>query len=586
MPIVGTAGHVDHGKSTLVHALTGIDPDRLAEEKARGLTIDLGFAWAEIGVHDVGFVDVPGHERFIKNMLAGVGAIDCALLVVAADSGWMPQTEEHASVLDLLEVTTGVIALTRVDLVDADTVELATLEILEEVAGTTLEGWPIVPVAPPSGIGIDDIRAAIARVLDVAAPSPDGPFRMWVDRSFTVAGAGQVVTGTVMSGTVAIGDQLELTPGGISVKVRGVQHHGRTVGAAAAGSRTALNVTGTHVVERGDLLATPGTAMSTGRLIAGLRPTRSFEAIPDRGAFHLHVGTADRPATLRRLGGSDAYVISLDVPVAAAAGDRIVVRDSGRKSVVGGGRILDPDPVRRPSAAAVATLQAAAEGPPGVRADALVEVHGMIGADRLWAATAGGRSSAAFAAGTTLLSHSEVRRLAGDAGALVASFHERFPTRPGLPKAELASRLGVGAEVIDAIISWEAELEEREGFARSAGFTHDIGEGAEERWHEVRDAMEASFDVPRMSALGLEPELLHFLLRRGDIVRIADDLAFTAGQLQSIREGVAELPDGFTVSEFRSHFGMARRQAVPTVEWLDAIGRTRRSGDGRSVRNR
>jgi selenocysteine-specific elongation factor len=586
MPIVGTAGHVDHGKSTLVRALTGIDPDRLAEEKARGLTIDLGFAWADIGGHDVGFVDVPGHERFVKNMLAGVGAIDCALLVVAADSGWMPQTEEHASVLDLLEATRGVIALTRVDLVDADTIELATLEILEEIAGTSLEGWPIVPVAATTGMGVEEVAAAIAAVLDGATAPADAPFRMWVDRSFSIAGAGQVVTGTVMSGTVSVGDHLVVSPGGVPMRVRGVQHHERTVDVAVAGSRTALNLTGTHGVERGDLLATPGAAMASTRMIALLRPTRSFEEIPDRGAFHLHIGTADRPAAVRRIARSDGFLITLDTPVAAAAGDRVVLRDSGRRSVVGGGRVLDPDPVRRPSEHHVATLASAVDGSSDERADALVEVHGVIDAARLAAATVGGRAPGAIAAGATLLSNAEVARLATEARALVAGFHEQFPTRPGIPKAELASRLDVATEVVDTIVASDAGLAADEGYARSAGFAHDIGEEAEQRWRLVKETLEASFDVPRMTALGLEPEHLHFLLRRGDLVKIADDLAFTTWQLESLRERVAELPDGFTVSEFRTHFAMSRRQAVPTLEWLDGIGRTRRSGDGRSVRNR
>ena len=213
MPIVGTAGHVDHGKSSLVQALTGRDPDRWAEEKERGLTIDLGFAWADIGGIEFGFVDVPGHERFIKNMLAGVVSVDCALLVVAADSGWMPQTEEHVRVLDLLNATTGVIALTRTDLVDADTIELATLEIIEEVAGTSLADWKVVPVSALTGACLDDLRAVLRDIAAAIVPDTTGPFRMWVDRTFVIHGSGVVATGTVQRGTIAIDDGVQVQPG-------------------------------------------------------------------------------------------------------------------------------------------------------------------------------------------------------------------------------------------------------------------------------------------------------------------------------------------------------------------------------------
>ncbi|MFV1999470.1 MAG: selenocysteine-specific translation elongation factor, partial [Acidimicrobiia bacterium] len=224
MPIVATAGHVDHGKSTLVEALTGRDPDRWAEEKERGLTIDLGYAWTEIDGRSVGFVDVPGHERFIKNMLAGVGAVDCALLVVAADSGWMPQTEEHAAVLSLLETRNGVIAVTRIDLVDPDTTDLTILEILEEVENTPLASWPVVRVSSKTGEGIEDLKTEIGRRVGIPG-EPDKPFRMWIDRSFTIKGAGLVVTGSVSQGSVGADDVVQVLPDGITTRVRGVHRH-------------------------------------------------------------------------------------------------------------------------------------------------------------------------------------------------------------------------------------------------------------------------------------------------------------------------------------------------------------------------
>ena len=246
MPIVGTAGHVDHGKSTLIQALTGRDPDRWAEEKERGLTIDLGFAWTELAPGTtVGFVDVPGHQRFMKNMLAGVGALDVALFVVAADEGWMPQTEEHLSVLDLLDVTHGVIALTRTDLVDADTVELAELEVDDRIRDTSLEGWPVVPVSPVTGSGMEVLRAALVGALDAAGtPADAGRPRLWVDRAFIVSGAGVVVTGTLTGGAMHRGDRLALFPGSLPTRVRGLQSHEIDIEQAAPGTRTAVNLSG------------------------------------------------------------------------------------------------------------------------------------------------------------------------------------------------------------------------------------------------------------------------------------------------------------------------------------------------------
>ena len=585
MPIVGTAGHVDHGKSSLVRALTGIDPDRWVEEKERGLTIDLGFAWTDIAGHDVGFVDVPGHEKFIKNMLAGVGAIDCALFVVAADSGWMPQSEEHATVLDLLDVRRGLIALTRVDLVDDDTRELATLEVLEEVAGTTLEGWPIVAVSSVTGTGLETIRSEIAAILDAAESTPDAPFRMWVDRAFRPAGAGLVVTGTVLEGRVHVGDDVAVLPSGAPAKVRGLQHHGRTVEGSSAGSRTAVNLTGApDDTDRGDLLAGRSTTAVTARFAVKLATARGFDTIPDRGAFRLHLGTASAPVTLRRIQGTDAFVVVSDHPLPMVVGDKVIVRDTGRRSIVGGGPVIDPAPPRRPDATYATILgEALAAGRVAV-ADALVVVHGSLTVEGLAMATGGQPPTQAIRAADRWMSPARVDHLSGRARSLVSAYHADHPMRIGMPKGELASRLATTTIVIDLVVERADGLAERDGAICEPSFSHTISVETETAWDGIRQSMERSFDVPRVSSLGLDDEVIHFLLRRGDLVRVGDDLAFTREQHAEIVARVAELPDGFTVAEFRDHFGMARRQAVPTLEWLDASGRTRRSGDGRSVR--
>ena len=585
MPIVGTAGHVDHGKSSLVRALTGIDPDRWAQEKDRGLTIDLGFAWTDIAGHDIGFVDVPGHEKFIKNMLAGVGAIDCALFVVAADSGWMPQSEEHATVLDLLDVRKGLIAVTRVDLVDDDTLEMATLEVLEEIAGTALEGWPIVAVSSTTGTGLDAVRNEIAAILDEAEPPSDDPFRMWVDRAFRPAGAGLVVTGTVLEGEVHVGDDVAVLPSGTPAKVRGLQHHGRTVEISGAGSRTAVNLTGApDDTNRGNLLAGRSTTAVSARFAVMLSTARGFDSIPDRGAFRLHLGTASTPVTLRRIRESDAFVVVSDHPLPMVVGDKVIVRDTGRRSIVGGGPVIDPAPPRRPNAAYAAALADALTAGRGAMADALVAVHGSLTVEALAMATGGHVPLRAIRTGDLWMSPVRVDHLSERARSLASTYHVDHPMRIGIPKGELASRLATTTTVIDLVVERSDGLAEREGAICEVSFAHTISDEAQAAWEEIRQSMERSFDVPRISSLGLDEEVVHFLLRRGDLVRLGDDLAFTREQHAEIVARVGELPDGFTVAEFRDHFGMARRQAVPTLEWLDASGRTRRSGDGRSVR--
>ncbi len=587
MPIVGTAGHVDHGKSTLVRALTGIDPDRWAEEKERGLTIDLGFAWAELGGHDVGFVDVPGHERFIKNMLAGVGAVDCALFVVAADSGWMPQSEEHAAVLDLLEVDRGIIALSRIDLVDDDIRELALLDVLERIDGTGLEDWPIIPVSPVSGEGMDALRDAIVEAIEAGAEETSDGFRMWVDRAFRPAGAGLVVTGTVLEGSVSEGERLLVLPSGGSATVRGIQHHGRRADVGVAGSRTAINLSGApEGVERGTLLSTGDSVAVTHRILALLQPTRAIGEIPVRGAFHLHVGTASTPATIRGIRETAAFVVSLETALPMVIGDRVIIRETGRRAVVGGGIVLDPLPARRPTPADVARLSDAARLGPTDRANALVEVHGVVDTADIRRASGGGHPTVGVPAGTVWLAENRIAELAGRLASAVDDYHLLHPMRAGIPKPEIASQMGITTDVVDAVVAMVgSDVEERSGSIARASFRSQLDADTSRAWEAARAELESTFDVPRASAIELDPEVVHFLIRRGDLVRITDDLVFTRSQAEAIIERVAELPDGFTVAEFRDHFGMARRQAVPTLEWLDARGRTRRSGDGRSVRD-
>jgi selenocysteine-specific elongation factor len=588
MPIVGTAGHVDHGKSTLVQALTGTDPDRWAEEKRRGLTIDLGFAWAQIDGIDVGFVDVPGHEKFIKNMLAGVGAIDCALMVIAADSGWMPQTEEHAAVLDLLDVRTGVIALTRIDLVDSDTVELAALEIMEETEDTALEGWPIIPVSPVSGEGLDALLGHLQAAIAGAEEKPGGPLKMWVDRSFTISGAGVVATGTLARGEVSVGDELEILPSGLRDTVRGLHHHDRPADSSYSGSRTAVNLQNTRLssIGRGDLVCAPNSISVSSRLIVQLRHARSFEEIPGRGAFHFHVGTAHTPATIRQLHRTDNYLIDLDNPLPLAMGDRFILRDSGRQAIVGGGRVLEPNAIDHPTMNQLSSLAESVDSSADERATALLTARGSAQLDELAKASGGGEPLSGLRAGSTVISDAVAQQIRSRAIEVVSEYHAGYPLRPGISKAELASTVDVSLGVIDAVIATDDALVETEGSVQAVGFSNELPREMAERWSRAKADLETSFDVPRMSAIDLDDETVHALIRSGELVQVGPDLAFTVDQIEEVQRRLADLADGFSVSQFKDSFGMTRRQAVPILEWLDSLGWTKRTGDGRTVRRR
>jgi len=589
MSIIGTAGHVDHGKSTLVQALTGRDPDRWAEEKERGLTIDLGFAWTRLGDEVVGFVDVPGHERFIKNMLAGVGGLDVALFVVAADEGWMPQSEEHLAVLDLLEVGHGVVALTRVDLADADLIELSTIDIAEHVTGTVAELWPVVEVSATTGIGMDELVASLADALASAGPPRNlGRPRMWIDRAFGISGAGVVVTGTLVDGSLSLGDRLQCFPGG-PVRLRGMQSHETDHDTVGPGTRTAANLVGIdrNDLDRGTLLAPADSIGMTDRFLAHLRlPPRSDDELSDRGAYHVHLGTATVPARIRTLEDAavPAVIVTTASPIPLTMGDRFILRDTGRQLVVAGGTIIDPNPIHRPSAGDIAILSSAVLGSPADRADALVTVHEAIGVDEVRRSAGGGVPSTGAAIGSMHFSASALEHRGRELASSVDEYHNEYPLRPGLPKSEASSRLGGNADLVTMLADSLPDLMEEGPFIRRRAFVPEFTAAEMEEWGATRSLLAGDLAVPRASNLGLSDEVLHALLRSGDLVRIGDDLVLLPDQVKTVTSGLSALPDGFTVAAFRDEFGLARRHAVPLLEWLDAQGWTRRDGDGRSVR--
>lgn len=584
MPVVGTAGHVDHGKSTLVLALTGRDPDRWAEEKARGLTIDLGFAWATLDDGtEVSFVDVPGHERYAKNMLAGIETIDVALLVVAADEGWMPQSEEHLAVLDLLEVRRGVVALTKVDRVDEETAALAALDVEERLAGSTLAGSPIVAVSAVTGRGLDEVRAALTGAARSVAVPREGRPRLWVDRSFSIAGAGTVVTGTLLDGSLAAGDRVAVWPGPREARVRSLQSHEREVERVGPGRRVAAGLAGLERDEagRGAMIGLPGQWVPTTRFLGTLRTARYVEEIADRGAYHLHLGSGAWPVRIARR--EEAVLVDLPVPLTLEVGDRFILRDTGRRQVVAGGRVLDPSP--RPGRPPVGPLLGALDASPDERATTLLDLRSMEDV-RILAAHSGGGTPAALIVEGTAVSAATASALAGRAEDEVRAFHAANPLRPGMPLAALAGRLDAPPGLVEALVAGGGPLALADGLVRSADFGGGLTAGQEEAWSRARAALEtAGLAVPGAGELGLDRELLHALVRLGRLVRVSPDLVYLPAQIEELTSVVRSMEALFTVSEFKDRAGVSRKYAVPFLEWCDATGRTVRMGDRRRRRD-
>ncbi len=593
MAVFGTAGHVDHGKSTLIQALTGRDPDRWEEEKQRGLTIDLGFAWmrTQSGT-TIAFVDVPGHERFIKNMLAGIEAIDAAVFVVSADEGWMPQSEEHLAVLELLEIEHAVVVLTKSDLVDADLLELAHLEVADRLAGTRLASAPIVAVSARTGSGLDQLAEMLDKTASLIESdrSPVQRPRLWVDRSFSVAGAGTVVTGTLTGGSLQVGDELELLPAGVSARVRGLHRHEEAVTSVEAGSRCAVNLAGLDraAVGRGMMLGRPGDWRNSDRWLVQLKPARYEDGDPsERGAYHLHFGTGAWPTELRPIAGNEGYaVLRISEPIPVAIGDRFVLREVGRRTIVAGGQVVDPNPPRRRDAiaASLPSLLGIETAEPNRRAAMLLDVKGMVPTAALSAWTSGGEPSTTV--GDVAISSDYRTDLAERAEALVARFHDSHPLRPGMPRAQLARELDIDRGLLDALIS-EWPVTDGGAVVALNAFTVEAGAGTEAEWARVKGSLEAEgLTVPRIRDLGLETEVLHVFLRDGRLTRISDEFAYLPSQIDAITEAARGLPAPFSVADFRDALGLSRKYAVPLLEYLDATGVTARNGDVRSVRDK
>lgn len=622
MYVIGTAGHVDHGKSTLVQALTGIDPDRLAEEKAREMTIDLGFAWLQLGddtsQDEVGVVDVPGHRDFIENMLAGVGGIDVALFVVAADEGVMPQTREHLAILDLLEVRGGVVALTKTDLVadDPDWLELVTLDVGEALQGTVLADAPIIPVSAKSGAGIAELKQILWQKLAASPPRPDnGRPRLPIDRIFTLSGFGTIVTGTLIDGRFHLGDTVEIQPSGLKGRIRGLQTHKTKLDVARPGSRVAINLTGLDKddLARGHIVAAPGVIGHTILFDAAYRHLPdATKPLKHNTAVKLFVGAAELQARVRVLGseriepGQTGWLqLATNEPVAVTRGDRFILRRPSPGETIGGGRVLDPHPGRRHRrfrAETVARLKTLSQGTP---AELLLQTVQRLEptSEQNLLQTVGLDKETAVAALAELEESGQVVRLEqqiiSQAGwqtlvsrltQLVTDFHHNYPLRLGISREELRSRLKLKANVFNPLMAQAAA----DNLLTEAGaLVHAPG-------HEVRfsAAQQAKIDklLREFSRLGInspsvkesktavDEDVYFALVDLGKLRPISADVVYdqaTYDQLiaRLLRELAAK--GSLNAAGVRDLLDTSRKYAIALLEHLDERRLTRRIGDDR-----
>ena len=631
--VLGTAGHIDHGKTSLVRALTGVDPDRLPEEKARGVTIDLGFAALDLGPIRLALVDVPGHERFIRNMLAGASGLDLAMLVVAADDSVMPQTREHLDILSLLELAGGVVVLTKCDLADASWLDLVEDEVRGLTRGTFLESAEIVRVSATTGMGIDALKAALTRLCATAPDRRDpGLFRMAVDRSFTLAGLGAVATGTVASGVATVGDELVLQPEGRSVRVRGLHRHGRAVDRIGRGSRGAVNLVGVRheEVSRGQVLAAPGYLQATRVLSVELRESSlAPRPLRRRGRYRVHLGTAEVAASLAMLedrpGDGSPWLAQLLLaePVAAVYGQPFVVREESPPATLGGGRVLQPVArrIRRRDRASVGRLDRLRSPDPVERVRAVLAFQGLEPVDD---------RALCARAGVALPEVGPILERLAEAGELVevavgprrsirlpaelvddledrllralGRLHEARPRLSAIPRARLSAELPdlpgetLAAALIDRLAARGAVVADARA-AALAGFEPRLSQGERRLKSELADAIRAGGasppDLAELTAMGgsraaVVPDLLALLRDEHRVVEIASGLFLDADVEADLRSKVADrLADGSSLSmgDLRDLVGTTRKFAVPLGEHLDRVGLTRREGDVRLLKD-
>jgi selenocysteine-specific elongation factor len=613
MFVLGTAGHIDHGKSLLVKALTGIDPDRLREEKERGMTIELGFAWLKLpGGREVGIVDVPGHERFVKNMLAGVGGIDLALLIVAANEGVMPQTREHLAILDLIGVKRGVVAITKKDLVDEELLTLVRMEVEELIAATTIAGSPIVAVSAVTGEGLPELLVAIDRQLDKTEPKKDmGRPRLPVDRIFTIAGSGTVVTGTLIDGSLSAGQEVEIVPSGLKSRIRALQTHKEKITTATPGSRVAANLVGinTTQLERGDVVTRPGWLKPTSLVTVNLKLISYLQRpLPHGAEVSFHTLAAETMAKVRLLEGDELKPgdstwaqFSLERPLAIIKGDRYIIRSP--METLGGGGIVDARAkrLRRFRPEVIENLKAREGGTTEEVVIALLETKQPLEISAL-AAQCNLPADEAGAAIESLIEQGRIigmgegehrllltvlgwQNLAEKAAAALADYHKKFPTRSGMPKAELSTRLKLGNFItlaLDNLIKQGVLIEEG-GHLRLP--SHKVQLTALQQGKIdafIKSLAESPYSPP--TDLIPETDLLNMLIGQGKVVKVSDNVVFsTKAYNEMLAKITAQIKSKgkITLGEVRDMFGSSRKYVQALLEYLDKEKVTKRVGDDR-----
>jgi len=613
MFVIGTAGHIDHGKSVLVQALTGIDPDRLSEEKERGMTIDLGFAWLRLpGGQEVGIVDVPGHERFVRNMLAGVGGIDLALLVIAANEGVMPQTREHLAIIDLLGIPEGIVAITKKDLVDEEWLAVVRMEVEELIKPTMLSGSPIIAVSAVTGEGLEELVSAIDKRLGATPPRKDsGRPRLPIDRVFTIAGSGTVVTGTLIDGSLTVGQEVEIVPARLKSRIRGLQTHKTGIKVASPGSRVAANLVGvtTSQLQRGDVLTRPGWLVPTRMLSARLhllpyirRPLRYNTQLS------FYTGAAEAVARVRLLeadelkpGETGWTQLLLDRPVALVGGDHFIIRSS--TETLGGGKVVDAHArrLRRFRPASIQGLRVKEEGTAEEVVITLLETKQPLETSDL-TAQSDLPSGEVKAAVELLVQQGRVLRIGkGEAGLLFTSsgweslaqkatatvqeYHRKFPARAGIPRVELGNKLRAGthsSSVLSRLIADNVLVEEglvirlpehrveltRAQQARIDAFLHSLAQNPYAPSSEL---------IP-------EPDLLNLLVESRQVVKLSESVVFATPVYNEMVEKVTahiNATGKITLAEVRDMFKTSRKYAQAFLENLDSRKITRRVGDER-----
>ena len=618
MYVLGTAGHVDHGKSVLVQAITGINPDRLAEEKERGMTIDLGFAWLKLpSGREVSIVDVPGHERFVKNMLAGVGGIDLALLVIAADEGVMPQTREHLAILDLLNVDRGIVVITKKDLADPEMLELVTMDAEEVITGTALEGAPLVITSAMTKEGLPDLLSAIDTLLDATTPRRDiGKPRLSIDRVFTMKGFGTVVTGTLLNGKFSVGQEVEILPTGQRTHIRGLQTHKKKTETALPGSRVAINLTGiaTEELQRGFVITTPGWLVPTRFVDVRLRAIPNLtQSINHNKSITFHTGASEVAGKIRLLdketlnrGESSWAQILLARPVAVTRGDLFIIRSS--QGTLGGGTIVDTQAKRHrrfqpsvieslevrekgsPEDILLATLEANEPAEFGVmlslcslsQEEAKKALNTLVSDNRV--VMLGSEGLRAF-----LFSASGWNRLAEESRKATQNYHDQFPLRVGMPKEELRSRLMIPSQHFNSALQRlvdDSVLIEEGALARLS--SHEVKLSAKQQAEVdafLKSLSQNPFSPPSESLP--EPELLNMLIDQRRVVKVSNNVFFASSAYDEMVNRIIEhlkSKGKITVAEVRDMFQTSRKYALALMEHLDEQKVTRRVGDERVLR--